>query len=247
MADVDPSPAGGGRRPPAAARPEAIKAIPIRHWGRWISAAVIIYVVVALLVSFLKNPNTDCRSSSSTCSRRWCCRLRVDALRHVRLDGRRHRRRHDPRRHAALGELHPDGRLVASTSGSSAARRCWCRSSSGATSGRSTRRVFVRPARSRISSSVRSAANVIGGRGGRHPGPWVERGGLHGRVRARRHHLGRRRPDRGGGVAGHGPAAHHAAHRAAAGHAGDHPRHGQRDDHRCSRRRRCCCSSPVTS
>ncbi len=47
--------AGGG----GAARPETIKAIPLRHYGRWISAAVIIYLGVALIFSFLKNPNTE--------------------------------------------------------------------------------------------------------------------------------------------------------------------------------------------
>ena len=51
---------GGGRGPaPAATRPEAIKAIPVRHWGRWISAVVMIYLVVALVYSFAKNPKTD--------------------------------------------------------------------------------------------------------------------------------------------------------------------------------------------
>jgi hypothetical protein len=29
--------AGAGLPAPAATRPEAIKAIPVRHWGRWIS------------------------------------------------------------------------------------------------------------------------------------------------------------------------------------------------------------------
>jgi polar amino acid transport system permease protein len=38
---------------------EAIKAIPVRHWGRWISAAVIVYFAVALLFSFAKNPNVE--------------------------------------------------------------------------------------------------------------------------------------------------------------------------------------------
>ena len=45
--------------PAAAARPEAIKAIPVRHWGRWISAAIVVYLLVALIVSFVKNPNVD--------------------------------------------------------------------------------------------------------------------------------------------------------------------------------------------
>ena len=54
-------PAGAGLPAPAGTRPEAIKAIPVRHWGRWISAAVVIYMVVALVYSFIKNPNTDWR------------------------------------------------------------------------------------------------------------------------------------------------------------------------------------------
>ena len=44
---------------PAAGRPEAIKAIPIRHWGRWLSAAIVIYLAAALVYSFVKNPNVD--------------------------------------------------------------------------------------------------------------------------------------------------------------------------------------------
>ena len=44
-----------GRRPP---RPEAIKAIPVRHWGRWI-ASVIILTFAALIYSFVKNPNVE--------------------------------------------------------------------------------------------------------------------------------------------------------------------------------------------
>jgi polar amino acid transport system permease protein len=51
--------AGAGMPAPASGRPEAIKAIPIRHWGRWISAAIVIYLVAALVYSFIKNPNVD--------------------------------------------------------------------------------------------------------------------------------------------------------------------------------------------
>jgi polar amino acid transport system permease protein len=52
---------GGGAAPPppAAGRPAAIKAIPVRHWGRWISAVIVVYLVVALLYSFIKSPNVD--------------------------------------------------------------------------------------------------------------------------------------------------------------------------------------------
>jgi polar amino acid transport system permease protein len=41
------------------ARPEAIKAIPVRHWGRWLSAAIVVYLLAALLFSFIKNPVVD--------------------------------------------------------------------------------------------------------------------------------------------------------------------------------------------
>ncbi len=57
--DADKVAAAGGDPAAAASRPEAIKAIPVRHWGRWISAIVIIYFVVALLYSFIKNPNVQ--------------------------------------------------------------------------------------------------------------------------------------------------------------------------------------------
>ena len=46
-------------QPAAAARPEAIKAIPVRHWGRWISAAIVVYLLVALIYSFITSPNID--------------------------------------------------------------------------------------------------------------------------------------------------------------------------------------------
>jgi len=49
--------AAGG--PAAASRPEAIKAIPVRHWGRWLSAAIVLYLVAALIFSFVKSPNID--------------------------------------------------------------------------------------------------------------------------------------------------------------------------------------------
>ena len=61
--------AAGG--PAAAARPEAIKAIPVRHWGRWISAAIVIYLLVALIFSFIKSPNVDWADGlATTCSSR---------------------------------------------------------------------------------------------------------------------------------------------------------------------------------
>jgi polar amino acid transport system permease protein len=49
--------AAGG--PPPATRPAGVKAIPVRHWGRWLGAAIVIYLVTALVVSFIKNPNVE--------------------------------------------------------------------------------------------------------------------------------------------------------------------------------------------
>ncbi len=49
----------GGQVPLTRQRPEAIQAIPIRHWGRWISAAVIIFFLFALLWSLWHNPHVD--------------------------------------------------------------------------------------------------------------------------------------------------------------------------------------------
>jgi polar amino acid transport system permease protein len=40
-------------------RPEAIKAVPIRHWGRWVASVVILYIFVALTYSLAKNTNLD--------------------------------------------------------------------------------------------------------------------------------------------------------------------------------------------
>jgi polar amino acid transport system permease protein len=38
-------------------RPDAIKAVPVRHWGRWIASVVILYIFVALVYSLAKNHN----------------------------------------------------------------------------------------------------------------------------------------------------------------------------------------------
>jgi polar amino acid transport system permease protein len=47
----------GGHEPPADDESLAIDAVPLRHWGRWISAAIIVFVVFAMLWSLLHNPN----------------------------------------------------------------------------------------------------------------------------------------------------------------------------------------------
>jgi polar amino acid transport system permease protein len=38
-------------------RPRPIKAIPVRHWGRWVSAAILLFFAVALGWSLAHNPN----------------------------------------------------------------------------------------------------------------------------------------------------------------------------------------------
>ena len=47
---------GAGPPAPVDSRPEAIKAKPVRHWGRWISAVIVIYLVIALLVLVHQEP-----------------------------------------------------------------------------------------------------------------------------------------------------------------------------------------------
>ncbi len=38
-------------------RPEAIKAVPVRRWGRWVASVIVLYVFVALIYSLAKNGN----------------------------------------------------------------------------------------------------------------------------------------------------------------------------------------------
>jgi len=54
-----PSAARGSQEPPGFDDSEAIDAIPLRHWGRWISAAIILFVLFALLWSLWHNPRVD--------------------------------------------------------------------------------------------------------------------------------------------------------------------------------------------
>jgi polar amino acid transport system permease protein len=43
--------------PKPSERPQLIKAIPVRHWGRWVSAAVLLFLAFALAWSLAHNPN----------------------------------------------------------------------------------------------------------------------------------------------------------------------------------------------
>jgi polar amino acid transport system permease protein len=54
---TEPSGAGmTGRPPTASARPKAMKAIPVRHWGRWLAATIILLLIASLAYSFANNP-----------------------------------------------------------------------------------------------------------------------------------------------------------------------------------------------
>ena len=48
-----------GQRPAGSSHPEAMKAIPVRHWGRWLAAAIILLLIAALIYSVANNPNVE--------------------------------------------------------------------------------------------------------------------------------------------------------------------------------------------
>lgn len=48
-----------GAGPVGESDPDAIEAIPVRHWGRWVAAAVLIFLVIALVYSLARNPRMD--------------------------------------------------------------------------------------------------------------------------------------------------------------------------------------------
>jgi polar amino acid transport system permease protein len=45
--------------PAPAGRPEEIKAVPVRHPGRWLAAAVVLLIAAALVHSMVTNPRFD--------------------------------------------------------------------------------------------------------------------------------------------------------------------------------------------
>jgi len=56
---VTPTSAGPHGRRSSASHPEAMKAIPVRHWGRWLAAAIILFLLAALVYSVARNPRFD--------------------------------------------------------------------------------------------------------------------------------------------------------------------------------------------
>ena len=55
--ETTPGASLGGQPPASSARPDAMKAIPVRHWGRWLAAAIIAFLVAGLIFSLARNPN----------------------------------------------------------------------------------------------------------------------------------------------------------------------------------------------
>lgn len=65
---MSPADSGPGLKPPAvhnrhvghdSVRPESIKAVPLKHWGRLVASVIILILFVALAYSFIKNPNVE--------------------------------------------------------------------------------------------------------------------------------------------------------------------------------------------
>ncbi len=55
-----PPPLGGGAAPLGGSlAPVPVKAIPVRHWGQWVGAAVVVYLLVAFVLSLARNPNIE--------------------------------------------------------------------------------------------------------------------------------------------------------------------------------------------
>ena len=114
-------------------RPEAIKAVPIRHWGRWIASVVILYIFAALIYSLAKNDNLQWDVVAD-----WMFRLVLRGLLRtleltfiamaIGMLGGASSPSCACRRTTCCRDC------PGSTSGSSGVRRYTCRSSSGATS-----------------------------------------------------------------------------------------------------------------
>ena len=47
--ETTPGASLGGQPPASSTRPDAMKAIPVRHWGRWLAAAIIAILVAGLI------------------------------------------------------------------------------------------------------------------------------------------------------------------------------------------------------
>ena len=128
--------------PAPTGRPDEIKAVPVRHPGRWVAAAIVLVIAVALVHSVVTNKNFGWqRGRRTTCSTRGSCtasRLTIELT--VACHGARRRARDRCWRSCGCRPTRSSPAAAGCTSGSSAARRCSCSCCSGTTSPRCTRR-----------------------------------------------------------------------------------------------------------
>jgi len=165
VSSMAPSPSDQGEvaatgGPAAALRPDAIKAIPVRHWGRWISAGVVTYLLVALIVSFVKNPTCSGTSSAVPLQPITMRGLLLTARAHVSSPCSSRCGRRDASRSCAVGQ--PGALVIAWVYiWFSAAHPCTCRSSSGPIWGPcTTRSTWGCRSRARVGSAQSSRVIV---------------------------------------------------------------------------------------
>ena len=215
---------------PGVERPPKIVAIPIRHWGRWISAVIILFVAFAMLWSLWHNPNVDISTIRHNLFAPYVLRgvvvtieLTIIAMVIGLVGGVL----------LAVMRLSPNPVLK-----TVAWAYIWFFRGTPILVqilfwgfvGALYKNIFVGLPFTGIVFGHASTSRLHRRFHRGDPGARPERGGLRRRARARRHHLGRPRPVRSGPLARHVGRPDHAPHRAAPGHAGDHPAHGQRDD-----------------
>ncbi len=210
--------------------PGEIQAVPVRHPGRWIAAAVIAVLVAALARSVATNPRFEMgRRRRLPVQQQDPARAGRDARAHRAGDGDRDRARGPagadadvaerpgerdelglhlaPSRHACAGadpvlELHLSASIPSIDL--------------GIPFGPS----FVHLDANTLITPFMAATLALGLNEGAYMSEIVRAG----------HHLGRRGPDGRGAGPGNDAAADHAPHRPAPGDAGDHPADRQRDD-----------------
>ena len=179
-----------------------IKAVPVRHPGRWVAAAIVLVIAVALVALGGHQPATS--SGASVGNYLFDSRILHGVAADDRADRRRAWRRHRAR-HAAGGDApvaEPDRvrrelavHLVLPRHAGARAAAVLVQHRGAVPDDRRSAIPFG-PAFVHVNANTLITpfvAVVLGAR--------PQRGRLHGRDRARRHHLGRRGPDRGGAVA----------------------------------------------
>ncbi len=209
--------------------PGEIRAVPVRHYGRWIAAAVIAILVASLARSVATNPRFEWGVVGDFLfSSRILQGLRGDARAHRARDGGRDRARRRAGPDADVAERRRERRELDLHLAPS--RNAGARPDPVLVLHR--RRVSIHRPRHSVRPLVHPPGRELGDHHvrRRNPGAGAERGRLHVGDRARGDHLGRRGPDRRSARPRDDAPADDAPHRPSTGDAGDHPADGQRDD-----------------